>query len=199
LKNIGYAVSPRLATNDRGVLVGSRIPVERTLEPLLSVTLPWRVAGFMLKTSPSVGILGVYVPSRDRSKAKIARKKQFIHSLLKSVHGLPEDVRQRLVIAGDYNVIGRGHVPSYRGFFPYEYAMLETLEECGFAAAHELLPNDAQPHSWIGRTGNGYLYDYFHVGTALHSRVDVCSYLHGPRLERLSDHAAVVVQCQLGP
>ena len=74
--------------------------------------------------------------------------------------------------------------------------MHDELEGYGLSAAHELL-GSGQQHSWLGRTGNGYLYDYFHLGAELHQLVERCAYLHGPRTRGLSDHAAVAVRLRL--
>jgi exodeoxyribonuclease-3 len=84
------------------------------------------------------------------------------------------------------------------GFFPYEYDFHDELSRLGLGPAHELKPYGSRhPHSWIGRTGIGYLYDYAHLGAALEPRLQRCQYLHGPRQQRLSDHAALAVR--LGP
>ena len=53
-------------------------------------------------------------------------------------------------------------------------------------------PNE-QAYSWIGRTGDGYRYDYFHVGRALAERIQACLYLHETRERKLTDHAAVTL------
>jgi len=143
-------------------------------------------------------VIGVYVPSRDRSPIKIARKEEFITSFLKGIEGLPTRLRKHLVIAGDYNVISRRHEPPRKGYFSYEYAMHEALERLGFASGHELTRKRRHPYSWVGRTGDGYLYDYVHLSGALHSRLDLCDYLHITRERRLSDHAAVAFSCWLG-
>jgi exodeoxyribonuclease-3 len=194
----GYKTFSTVEGRDRGVAVASRIPVHSMLDDRLSLTLPWRVSGVVLDTSPRIALIGVYVPSRDRSPLKIARKEAFITSLLASIRDLSPSLRNRLLLAGDYNTVARHHLPRLPGFFPYEYALHEELEELGLHAAHELRSRGSQPHSWIGRTGNGYLYDYIHVGKALHSCVERCDYLHGPRERRLSDHAAVTVRLRIG-
>jgi exodeoxyribonuclease-3 len=189
-----FATDPR----DRGVAVASRIPVHRVLDAQMSLTLPWRASAIVLDTQPRVAMIGVYVPSRDRSPLKVARKEAFLASLLDSIRGLSASLRGRLLVVGDYNVVARRHAPRIPGFFPYEYAFHEQLENLGLKGAHELGTTAAhQPHSWIGRTGNGYLYDYVHVGKALQSSVERCSYLHGPRERRLTDHAAVTVRLRL--
>jgi exodeoxyribonuclease-3 len=193
----GYAVIATPPTNDRGVLIASRLPVRARICASFDVTLPWRVAAIRLATVPSVTVLGIYVPSRDRSTAKVARKQKFIRSFLKSLAGLPPRTLNNLVIAGDYNVVSRRHVPPRRGFFAYEYEMHETLEELGFVSSHEIIGKRKHPHSWIGRTGDGYLYDYIHVGKALQNRLHLCRYVNDTRARRLSDHLAVAASWRL--
>ena len=194
----GYRTFFAADARDRGVAVASRIPVHEVLDSQLSLTLPWRASGVVLDTRPRVALIGVYVPSRDRTPMKVARKEAFLVSLLQSLRGLTSGLRSRLLVVGDYNAVARRHSPPIPGFFPYEYAFHEELEGLGLKAAHELRGEGAQPHSWIGRTGHGYLYDYVHVGNALQSSVERCSYLHGPRERRLTDHAAVTVRLRLG-
>jgi exodeoxyribonuclease-3 len=196
LKSDGYATFATANECERGVLLATRVPVKRNLAEI-SVTLPCRAEGIILDTSPQVALIGVYVPSRDRSEAKVRRKEEFIHSLLESIRALPSDLQQRLLLLGDYNAVARHHDPVLPGFFPYEYEFHDELAEIGLSAAHELRPYGAHPHSWIGRTGNRYLYDYAHVGGALGNRIERCQYLHGPRERRLSDHAAVAVRLGL--
>jgi exodeoxyribonuclease-3 len=171
--------------------------VRRRLCAELDVTLPWRAAGAVLDTSPPLAVVGVYVPSRDRSPAKIARKEGFIKSFLKALETLPSALLENLLIAGDYNVISRRHDPPRRGYFSFEYAMHEGLERLGFAAGHELANTGGHPYSWVGRTGDGYLYDYVHLGGGLHSRLDACKYVQDTREHRLSDHAAIAFSCWL--
>jgi exodeoxyribonuclease-3 len=142
-------------------------------------------------------LVGVYVPSRDRTEAKVARKRAFIASLLRGLRELPAARRRRLVLAGDYNAVARRHEPRLPGFFPWEYDLHDELERIGLRPAHELRGRCQHPHSWIGRTGLRYLYDYVHVGTGLQCGVERCAYLHGPRHRRLSDHAAVAVRLAL--
>ena len=79
------------------------------------------------------------------------------------------------------------------GFLPFEYGLLETLADAGLIEAHEHCTPGAQPHSWIGRTGDGYQYDYFHVARELDARIEACAYLHETREQQLTDHAAVTL------
>jgi exodeoxyribonuclease-3 len=135
----------------------------------------------------------MYVPSRDRSADKTEKKQTFVGSLLAALDALPDELRDRLVLGGDYNVIARTHRPLHTGFLPFELGLLETLEAHGFVDAHERCSPGEQAYSWIGRTGDGYRYDYFHVGRGLAARINGCAYLHETREQRLTDHAAVTL------
>jgi exodeoxyribonuclease-3 len=82
---------------------------------------------------------------------------------------------------GDYNVIARTHQPLHAGFLPFEFGLLEQLEAHGLVDALQRCAPNEQAYSWIGRTGDGYRYDYFHIGRALAERVGTCAYLHEAR------------------
>ena len=135
----------------------------------------------------------MYVPSRDRSSGKTEKGEPFVTSLLAAIDGLPPNVRDRLVLGGDYNVISRTHQPLHAGFLPFEFGLLEQLEAHGLVDAHQRCAPNEQAYSWIGRTGDGYRYDYFHVGRALAARIQTCAYLHETRERKLTDHAAVTL------
>ncbi|MEV4746189.1 endonuclease/exonuclease/phosphatase family protein [Streptosporangium amethystogenes subsp. fukuiense] len=190
-RRAGYAVVKTPDEGERGAALVSRIPLAG--DPLLlpGVSIPGRVAAAVLDTTPRTWFLSVYVPSRDRSADKTTRKELFITSLLKALHELPAEQRDHLVVGGDYNVIAADHVPRHPGFLPFEFSLLTELEDLGFVDAHAHRSPGVQAHSWIGRTGAGYCYDYFHVGAALVDRIDDCTYLQETRELGLTDHAAV--------
>jgi exodeoxyribonuclease III len=99
----------------------------------------------------------------------------------------------RRAAQGDYNVIARTQVPLHPGFLPFEFGLLETLERHGFVDTHQHCAPGEQAYSWIGRTGDGYRYDYFHAGHMLATQIKACAYLHETREQRLTDHAAVTL------
>lgn len=182
---------------DRGCAVVGRAALTPWPEVAAGVSLPGRVVTAVLDTEPTVGLLGLYVPSSDRAADKVDKKRRFIASVLAAIDGLSERDRGSLVIGGDYNVIARDHQPAYRGFLPFEYALLDQLAAHGFVDAHQHCTPGVQAHSWIGRGGNGYRFDYLHIGASLTSRITSCAYVHEPREQRLSDHAAVTVALNL--
>jgi exodeoxyribonuclease-3 len=193
-RSAGYTVvhTPDDAT-DRGAALVSRVALDGTATPDLPVSLPGRVAIATLDTQPRVTLLGIYVPSRDRSIDKTEKKERFISSLLGSLDKMPAESRSALIMGGDYNVISRHHQPRHAGFLPFEFGFLDALGVNGLIDAYDHCSPGVQPYSWIGRTGDGYRYDYFHVGGQLATRIQSCVYLHETREQRLTDHAAVTL------
>ncbi|WP_155354190.1 hypothetical protein [Acrocarpospora macrocephala] len=189
-RQAGWAVINTPDVGDRGAALVSQVPVVDQAWPLREVSIPGRVAAALLDTQPATYVVALYVPSRDRSQAKTERKQIFIRSVVDALAGLPADYRDNLVLGGDYNVITRTHRPLHPGFLPFEFAFLEALQEHGLADAHDHCWPGSQPYSWIGRTGDGYRYDYLHVGKALADRIGSCAYLHETREQSLTDHAA---------
>ncbi|RAY13477.1 hypothetical protein DPM19_20700 [Actinomadura craniellae] len=188
-RRAGYHVVKTPDVGDRGAALVSRVSVVSELT--MDVTVPGRVAAAVLDTEPRILAIAVYVPSRDRSVEKTKRKRDFLASLLAALDGISEQSRGALVLGGDYNVIDRDHRPRYRTFLPFEYEFFERLSARELLDAHLHLSPDDQPHSWVGRTGDGYRYDYFHVDATLADRIMVSAYVHGVREERLTDHSAV--------
>ena len=198
-RDAGYAVVYTPDTSgDRGTALVSRVAVAEPLSAAIAgVSVPGRVAGAVLDTTPAVAVLGVYVPSRDRSSDKTEKKRAFVASFLKALGALPDELRARLVVCGDYNVIHRTHRPLHPGFLPFEFDLFETLEGCGLVDAYQHCAPGEQAYSWIGHTGDGYRYDYFHAGGELTEHIQACTYLHETREQRLTDHAAVTLSLDI--
>ena len=88
-------------------------------------------------------------------------------------------------------------MPRFTTFRCWEYDALEALEQDGLVDAYALLYPGKQVHSWIGRKGAGYRYDYAFVSAGLVPYLVDCEYVHEPRELGLSDHAAVVLTLDL--
>ncbi len=188
------------ADGERGSALISRVQIRHDLTPVVAgVSIPCRVSAGVLDSEPQITVLGVYVPSRDRSEEKTERKRRFIASLLEACNSLPASLVKHLVMGGDYNVIARTHRPLHPGFLPFEFGLLESLRARGLADAFEAISPDVQAYSWIGRTGDGYRYDYLHVAPALTGRIGACNYLHETRQHKLSDHAALTLTLRAEP
>ncbi len=187
----GFEVTWQHPGADRGALIATRSPNVKDLTDLVASTMPWRSPAVQLETDDGpLAIVGVYAPSRDRRNGRAAQKREFLESLASGLAALAERLQGRLLLLGDHNTVPRDHIPQHSGFTSWEYQWHHDLLKLGLRNVHAL-SEAKQPHSWIGRTGNAYLYDYVHLGEALHGRLGGFTYLHTPRQAGLSDHAAV--------
>lgn len=192
----GYAVVfPRPGRGERGVMVVSRLALEAKAVPGVSLRHRGIAATVQTDAGP-LDVLGVYVPSRDATSAKIERKHQFLQEL---TAGLPGGRTGQTLVIGDFNILEPGHVPAYKTFKSWEYEFYAGLDQAGYADAFRLLWPDAAQYSWVGRTGDGYRYDHAHVSGPIAARVEACTYVHEPRTaeERLTDHSALTVRLAL--
>jgi exodeoxyribonuclease-3 len=161
--------------------------------------LPARAASITLPIGGGVEVVGLYVPSRDASEAKVQRKRRFLEcclgALTSSAQAHPR--RDNVVLLGDLNIIEPDHQPRYRFFHPFEYAFYRRLVDLGLVDAFRHLHPDLVEHSWVGRTGDGYRYDHAFCSKALLDALDGCAYLHEPRSLRLSDHSALTLRLRV--
>lgn len=184
---------------ERGVAIVSKLPASQDVSSeFLRVSIPERVAAIRLVTNPEITIMGLYVPSRNQTPEKVAKKQLYLDTLLQSIDALPERILRNYIICGDYNVIGRDHVPSYRKFLGFEYDFLDSILSRDFVDAFSYLHPAKHEYSWVGRTGDGYRYDYFHIGANLQGYIAKCEYIHHVRSEqRITDHSALELELRL--
>lgn len=183
----GWKVVHNLAV-DRGVAVASRI----TCLPLppREISMPGRLAEMDIHTNRGLlRVCGTYIPSRDSTEEKVQRKKLFIREFQEIVLEYGPEV----ILSGDYNLITRDHEPRLPGFFEFEYEFMDSVERLGFADAARALNGGVRDHTWFGRTGDRYCYDYFHVrpGDAILDDNSSCKHLHETRALGLTDHSAI--------
>lgn len=186
----GYSVICQPGMGERGAALISRIPAVGRPDLAAAVSHPGRLAAADLATDPPITVMSVYVPSSDRAPDKVARKRTFLDSWLNLLADMAAEDRERLLVGGDWNVISREHQPRYPGFLPFEYDVLDRLQALDLYDAHAQIDPGAQAHSWYGRAGNGYRFDYLHLGANLRDRLTACTYVQQPRETGLSDHAA---------
>jgi exodeoxyribonuclease-3 len=142
----------------------------------------------------SVGLVGLYVPSRGGPGGRNVAKRAFQHAVTSALPALATTFPPGagpLLVAGDLNVVERGHRPHHAVFGKWEYDFYDSFPAAGLYDAFRHLHPDVIDHSWHGRSGAGYRFDHiFCSGTSLGDLTDV-RYLQQPRLARLSDHAAM--------
>jgi exodeoxyribonuclease-3 len=140
----------------------------------------------LLTSSGPVRVVGLYVPSRDLSQEKIDGKRGFLEAIESELMNSSFPT----IVGGDYNIVSRNHSPKVPQF-DFEYSFLEKLEGSGYIDAGLQLAKTPHDHTWFGRTGDRYRYDYFHVRGVDFQAGSQCHYLHETRDSKLSDHSGL--------
>jgi exodeoxyribonuclease III len=197
----GYTVVfPRPEQGEYGTMIIARIASYPGTWASKLDYLPARAASITLPIGDSVEVVGLYVPSRDASEAKVERKRRFLQCCL-GVFAVaapqPDPRGADVVLLGDLNILEPDHQPRYSFFQPFEYAFYRRLEDLGLVDAFRHLHPGKVEHSWVGRTGDGYRYDHVFVSKALVDALDGCAYVHEPRSLRLSDHSALTLRLRV--
>jgi len=194
-----YTSFPKSQTGDLGVMILSRFPIvsENTCfdknNPFFS-----RLSDIIIDChGKKIGIMGLYVPSRDATQEKIIRKKEFIIQFLQHLKRVSSDRPIPYIIGGDLNILERGHVPRYRNFLNWEYDFYDRFDHFGFDDAFRLIHPSENEYSWVGRSNDGYRYDHLFVSKDLSKCVKSCEYVHETRRIRITDHSAMVANLML--
>lgn len=195
--SVSYDVCfPKSITNDLGVMIISKYPIKNNANLFNEDSIFF---SRQLECEIELGeklfcVTGLYVPSRDRSEAKIDRKKAFVEKTEQYLHQLN---RKTTLIMGDLNILERSHIPHYSTFFEWEYDFYDMFLKEGFYDAYKLCHPGKQEYSWVGRSNDGYRYDYCFVSEDLKSLVRQCDYIHETRKIKITDHSAISVEIQL--
>lgn len=184
---------PQSKTGDYGVMCLSKMDIVNSHLPFLQKD---QYHCRFLKTDININgqifnIICLYVPSRDQSYEKIMRKKLFLERTLEYIK---KNYNDCTIICGDLNIVDRNHVPRYSAFKEWEYKFYDALIELGFIDTYKFCCPQKREYSWVGRTGNGYRYDYFFVYKTMSSRIIDCCFVHEPRIEKLTDHSAIRIE-----
>jgi exodeoxyribonuclease-3 len=141
----------------------------------------------------TVGIVGLYVPSRGPKERRNVDKRAFqsaVTDLLPELAALLA-VDGPIIITGDLNVLEPGHRPHHAVFGRWEYDFYRAFNSAGYTDAYRHLHPDTVEHSWYGRrSGLGYRFD--HTFSSAPNAILECRYLHEAHTETLSDHAAML-------
>ncbi len=190
---------PRSRTGDLGVMVLSRFPIVKTNscfsenDPFFSRLVDITIDFY----GREVGIMGLYVPSRDSSPEKIKRKKDFVIQYLLHLKKVSASQQTPYVICGDLNILERSHIPQYKNFLAWEYDFYDRFDHFGYTDAFRTLHPSANEYSWVGRTNDGYRYDHCFVAKELAPHLVECSYVHETRKIPITDHSAMTMMLEL--
>lgn len=187
---------PESSTGDLGVMILSKFPIvevkncfdkgNRFYSRFLDVVIDYN--------GTKVGIIGLYVPSRDASEEKVTRKKQFVIELLEYIKGQSKQCDYPYILCGDLNILEKNHVPHYSTFQKWEYDFYDRFDHFGFVDSFRLLHPSENEYSWVGRTNDGYRYDHCFVSKDIQDKVTKCAYIHETRQISITDHSAMVLE-----
>ena len=197
----GYdVVCPSLGPGELSTMIVSRVTLGPDDWASRLRYLPSRACSAVIPTSTGpVHLVGLYVPSRDGSPEKTARKRDFLDSCRDGLD-LIRSRQGRAILMGDLNILEPDHQPHYPFFAPFEYGFYQCLlEEFEMVDAFRHVNPMLVEHSWVGRTGDGYRYDHIFCSRSFIEDLRACDYIVEPRLSRLSDHSALTVSFNLDP
>nr|WP_167361558.1 endonuclease/exonuclease/phosphatase family protein [Micromonospora marina]SCF41552.1 Exonuclease III [Micromonospora marina] len=189
----GYRVLCPEPDGDYRVLVAARVGAVTPVAGLYAGGMSGRfVAARIALTGPTtLGIVGLYVPSRGSREHRNVAKRLFqteVAAMLPRLGRAYPDASP-LIVAGDLNVVEPGHLPAHRVFGQWEYDFYRAFAGAGLIDAYRHVHPRTVEHSWYGRSGAGYRFD--HVFCDDPGLVLRCAYLHAPRRAKLSDHSAM--------
>ena len=184
---------PRSVTGDLGVMIISKHKISETsyLFEDKSIFFSRQLEVSIKYKNLFLNLMGLYVPSRDRSEKKIQRKKGFIDKIIKCINSYKNSTN---IIMGDLNILDPNHIPHYSTFYKWEYDFYDFIVNNGFIDAYRFCNPYKNDYSWVGKTGNGYRYDYCFVSDSLIQNVVSCSFEHETRDLKLTDHSAITIE-----
>ncbi|HZD73585.1 MAG TPA: endonuclease/exonuclease/phosphatase family protein [Actinomycetota bacterium] len=194
-----HAVVPTQAGGDYMSVVAARAHALEAVPDAVEF-LPHRLVTVHVRVGArTVGVTGLYVPSRGPRERRNLDKRAFQQAVSAYLPRLAAPLDGGLaVVAGDLNVVEPDHRPRYGVFGDWEYRFYADFADLGglVDAFRELHPGRVE-HSWFGRGGNGYRFDHVFVTRRHRRQLRTCRYLHEPRRVGLSDHAAMAVTLAL--
>ncbi len=193
----GYnIIFPKPEGNEYGVMIVSKLPLRISGFSNLVSYIRSRVTSVTVQfQDEKLEVIGAYIPSRDAGYEKTQKKKLFLQVLSEALAS--NSPSEKRIFCGDLNILEPDHIPHYPFFEDWEYDFYHALAKYQLNDAFRCLNPNEQEYSWVGRTEDGYRYDHCFVSTDLLSSVHACYYLHQPRIDKLSDHSALIMELAL--
>ena len=189
-----YVHFPKSTTGDLGVMIISKLPIHarnsifRDDDHFFSRFTSCDV----IHEGIRYNLVGIYIPSRDRSENKIERKKKFCSAMAEYIKEL--NTADHVIVCGDFNIVSRNHIPHYSSFFDWEYRFYDFFCSHGFLDVYDFMHPSEPDYTWVGRTQSGYRYDYFFSSNDIRNRIKACNIFHETRQCSLTDHSAVSIE-----
>lgn len=181
------------AAPDYRAVLGSRGPALTPLPSGIGVLAHRGPAAAVTANGHTIGLLGLYVPSRGPKQRRNESKRAFQDAVATALPGFLAQFAGPVIVAGDLNVVEPGHQPHLPVFGAWEYDFYRSFGDAGMTDAYRASHPDTWEHSWFGRSGNGYRIDHIFITRQHAAQVRGCSYHQAPRQLGLTDHAAMTL------
>lgn len=188
--DIYHVFFPKSSTKDLGTMIVSKFPFVKCNTIFDSENRffsRYIDSSVQIEKNMILNISGIYVPSRDTSPKKIERKKSFLNDAKSHI----SNNKSIDIIAGDFNIITESHKPNYSNFFQWEYDFWNNLN---YIDTYDHKSDSNYEHTWIGRTGNGYRYDYILSSKKNSNRINKRQILEEPKFLGLTDHFGIEIE-----
>ena len=189
-----YVYYPKSDTGDLGVMIISKIPIEKgySIYDVSHKFYARFAACDIIFNQIKFSIIGLYVPSRDSSLEKVNRKKEFCADVANYIKNIQPT---NCIVCGDFNILDSNHIPRYSSFLDWEYRFYDFFIKMKYVDAFRHCYPQLNEYSWVGRTNDGYRYDYFFVSDSLVAKISDCHFLHETRTtNKITDHSAVLLK-----
>ena len=161
-----------------------------TVHPLIERAFDPRVAVADLRSAGGhLRVAAVYGPTNGMTAHSSTTRAVFQRRLLTYLTAHRDD---RLIVAGDLNVVEPNHKPPIDSFEDHDYAFYTGLLELQLADAYRLLHPDGADHSWHHDRYGSQRLDHILLGTALVPSLRNFRYEQDARTSGVSDHAAAL-------
>lgn len=192
----GFTTHHTAGGTDYLTMIASRVGPITSVPAATTTVMPHRCHTVLITCDPGprIAITGLYVPSRGPKDQRNIAKRQFQDAVAALLPALAHSTGASgpIIIAGDLNVIEPDHQPPHTVYGAWEYDFYRAFAATGYSDAFRQKHPSRAEHSWFGRrSGLGYRFD--HIFTNAPNLVADCDYHHEPRLEGLSDHAAMTL------
>jgi exodeoxyribonuclease III len=171
-----YQYFTQATGHNNTVFIASQLPGIQQLYPEADLGFSQNIQALRFS---ALGVMGVYLPHKKK------------HNLLPFLTETLAADTLPFIITGDYNT-GHNYIDQKGDSFWYT-DQLKALEASGYTDAFRYVHGAVETYSWYSHQGNGYRYDHTYVHQSLLPLVKDCYYLQDWRLQKLSDHAPMLL------
>lgn len=156
----------------------------------LSTSLGARVCACRLQdVDADLVLVNAYVPALGIQN--LDRRPRFLDDLCEYLRSLQNEGCS-ILLAGDLNVLERGHTPRVPMFDQERPHAFDRFIALGLIDVFRHLHPERVEHSWLDRNGAGQRLDHVMMSRNLLSKAVSFSYVADTRTRRLSDHSALL-------